>query len=157
MWPSFVCCPTFKKKSNVVQHFLPFFLCCFYVVQHFLTFFLCCFYVVQHIRFSKIFFNFYKKRLYNICLFFSFWHNIWISKWWRGGSGGRKNVGGWCKMFSIKPNYDNKLFGDLRKLNILCTKIVPRYHRVDNLCAILRKSSKQFHVMFWINWQKSYG
>ena len=41
LWPSFVCCPTFKKNSNVVQHFL--------------TFFFCCFYVVQHIRFSNFF------------------------------------------------------------------------------------------------------
>ena len=40
-------------------------------------------------------------------------------------------------------------------MNILCTKIVPRYNRVDNLCAILRKSTKQFHVMFWVNWQKN--
>ena len=150
------------------------FLCCT-TYLFFQIFFLCWIYVVQHIRFSKFFsyvgfmlYNifvfpiffliFVKKMLYNIWGFFRFdtTFEFWISKRWRGGSGGRNIVGGWCKIFSIKPNYDNKLFGDLRKLNILCTKIVPMYNRVDNLCSILRKSTKQFHVMFWVNWQKSY-
>ena len=105
--------------------------------------------------FQFFFLIFVKKMLYNIWGFFRFdtTFEFWISKWWRGGSGGRNIVGGWCKIFSIKPNYDNKLFGDLLKMNTLCTKIVPRYNRVDNLCAILRKSTKQFHVIFWVNWQ----
>ena len=116
---------------------------------------LCC---TTYSFFQFFFLIFVKKMLYNIWGFFRFdtTFEFWISKRWRGGSGGRNIVGGWCKIFSIKPNYDNKLFGDLRKLNILCTKIVPMYNRVDNLCSILRKSTKQFHVMFWVNWQKSY-
>ena len=48
LWPSLICCPTFKKK----------FQCC----TTFFNFFLCCFHVVQHINFS-IFFKFFEKNV----------------------------------------------------------------------------------------------
>ena len=56
LWPSLICCPTFKKK----------FQCCTTFFNFFLMLFLCC----TTYSFFKFFFNFYKKKLYNICFVF---------------------------------------------------------------------------------------